>query len=255
MAGLLAELAQLLLEGGHFSQERAERGDRIGARLGHGAVGHVAPGPDARPHHPALLEAELVLFGLADDGGVELAAGGRLDEVADADHAVLLVDEGAHDQLAGRRDVRALEGGQRHHGRGEPALHVRGAAPVDPSVAQLAPEGWPRPLSGIAFRHDIRVAFQEEAAAAGALLADPGEDIWAAGGDLLHLDGQSLATEPSLDERRDLGLVRPRLAGTIDAGDADERARELDHLIRADLTEDAVEGAHRAGATPGGTTG
>src|SRR5258708_28551395 len=56
------------------------------SRLGHGAMGHVAPGPDARPHHPALLEAELVLFRLADDGGVRSEE--HTSELQSPDHLV-----------------------------------------------------------------------------------------------------------------------------------------------------------------------
>src|SRR5262249_52391534 len=117
------------------------------------------------------------------------------------------------------------------------------------------PERRPRPLRGIALRDHVGVPFEEEAAAPGALLADPGKDVGAAGRDILDFDGKAFATEPALDEGRDLGLVRPRLARPVHAGDADERAGELDQLLRVDLPEDAVERAHRAQIIPAERTG
>ncbi len=69
-AAARAEPPQPSLERGHLAQQSAERADRVHAGLGHRAVRHAPVRGHARPHHAALLEAQLVLLGLADDGGV-----------------------------------------------------------------------------------------------------------------------------------------------------------------------------------------
>src|SRR5256885_11958304 len=56
------------------------------------------------PDDPALLEAELVLLGLADDGRIQLAADRGRAEVLDAEHVPLFVHERAQDQAAAERD-------------------------------------------------------------------------------------------------------------------------------------------------------
>jgi hypothetical protein len=137
----LADPAQAALEGGRLAQERAESGDRVHPGLGHRAVRHAPVRGHARPHDPALLQAQLVLLRLADDGRRQLAAERALGQMPGADHVALLVHERAYHQAAGQPCIRALERGGGDHRGGQTALHVRGAAPVDPSVQQLGAEG------------------------------------------------------------------------------------------------------------------
>jgi hypothetical protein len=47
------------------------------------------------------------------------------------------------------------------------------------------------PLGGIAFRHDVRVALEEQALAA-ALFTEPGDDVRASGRDVLDLEVEPL---------------------------------------------------------------
>jgi hypothetical protein len=210
-------------------------------------MSHLAAHAEARPDDAALLEAQLVLLGLADDGGVELTADRGVDEVPHADHAVFLVDEGAHHELAPRRDPGADEGGGGDHGGGEPALHVGGAPPVDAAVHHLGPNGGQVQSGGIAFRHHVGMPFEEEAMPARRLLPDPPDDVRATRRHGLHFDPEALAPKPRLDERGDARLVGIGVTRAMHARDADQGSCQLDDLVGVDLGEERRQRGHWCG--------
>ena len=229
MGALAAELAETALERGHLLQQGAERGDGIHAGLGHRPVSHAPANGDPRPDDAALLETHLVLLRLADDRRAQRTADRGRAEVLDADHLPFLVDERAEYESPAERRPAALDGGRCDHHRGDAALHVGGAPSVDAPVGHLGGEGRMRPLGRIAFRDDVRVAFQKEAASA-FCLAEPGEHVGPAGRDLLHLEIKPLLGQPGFDVARDGRFGGRRISRTDDAGNANELSRELDEL-------------------------
>ena len=150
------------LELGQPGQELARGGDRVHAGVRHRPVRHAAVDGDARPEDALLLEAELVLLRLADDGGGDAAAEGRRGEVLRAGHRVFLVHQRGDHEPPGDRDPGAAHGGRGHHRGRQPALHVRAAPPVElpvldePAPRRMAPGG------GIALGHDVGVSLEAE---------------------------------------------------------------------------------------------
>jgi hypothetical protein len=257
VGGFRWRLRSQALECGCGGQQPAEPCDRVDARLGHRPMGHLAAHAKPRPDDTALLEAQLVLLRLADDRGIELAPDRRGAEVPHADHAVLLVHQRAHHQLAPQRHARPLDGRRSDHRGGQPALHVRGPPAVDPVVHEIGRERQVRPLGGIALGYHVGVALEEEATSAGAPFAEPADDVGSPRSDRLHLDREVLAPEPAFDEGGDLGLGRGGIPGPVDTRDADEGSRQLHHLVRIDLAEDLRQRGHsQSGAViRSGTTG
>src|SRR5262245_22062481 len=163
-----------------------------------------------RPHDAALLEAELVLLGLADDRRVELAPDRGRAQMLGADHVAFLVDQRADDEPAVERDAAALDRRRRHHPRRQAALHVGGAAPVDSAVDEIGAEGRMRPFGGVALGHDVGVTLEQKALAA-PLLTEPRDDVRASWSDLLDLELEPLLDEPRLDVTGDRFLAGARL--------------------------------------------
>ena len=235
-----AERAQAPLEPRDLGEQRAEGADRVHARLGHRAVRHPPADEDARPDDAALLEAQLVLLGLADDRGVELAAGRRRAEVLRAEHVALLVDQRADDELAAEGGAAPLDRRGGEHRGGEPALHVGRPASVDAPVHELGAEGRVRPLRRRALGDDVGVTLEQKALAA-PLLAEPGDDVRPARRDLVDLEREAFFPKEGLDAAGDRGLVGARLARPHDARDPDELARQLDELVGIDAGERSLE--------------
>ena len=257
MLALRAELAQTLLERGDLAQQRADARDGIHARFRHGAVCHAAAHGHARPHHAALLEAQLVLLGLADDRRVELAPDRGGAQVARADHVAFLVDERADDEPAPQVRAAPLERGGCDHRRRQAGFHIGGAAAIDAAVDQVGVERRVCPLGGIPLRHDVGVALEEQALAR-PLLAEHGEDVRPSGRHLVSFDVEAFPGEPAVDVVRDRSFGGGGIARANDAGNADEVTRECDDLVRVDAGEDVLHrDVHRlgAGATRAETTG
>ena len=150
------------LELGQPGEELPGGGDRVHAGVRHGPVRHAPVDGDARPQDPLLLETELVLLRLADDGRGDGAAEGRRGEVLRARHRVFLVHERGDHQPAGERHPGAAHGGRRHHRRRQPALHVRASPPVElPVLDETAPRRM-TPGGGIPLGHDVGVTLEAE---------------------------------------------------------------------------------------------
>src|SRR5215831_5055866 len=103
-------------------------------------MGHAAARRHTRPHHAALLETELFLLGLTDDGRVELAPDRRGTEMPGPEHVAFLVHERSNHEAAPERCVASLDGSRRYHGRRQTTLHVGGASTVDAPVHQICTE-------------------------------------------------------------------------------------------------------------------
>src|SRR5439155_15703284 len=149
------------------------------------------------PDDAALLEADLILLGLADDRRGQLASERRRAEVSHPEHVAFLVDERADDETSVERRAASLDRRPGDHRGREAALHVGGPAPVDPAVDQLGAERRVRPLARIALGDDVGVALEQEAWAPVAV-AEPGDDVGPSGRDLVDLDAEPLLSEPAL---------------------------------------------------------
>jgi len=196
-----AELAQLPLESG-IPSGRPSAGDGIGARLGHGH-GHVAPAR-IRAQPPLACSRKLVLFRLADDGGVELAAGGRLDEWRTPIIPSSSSTRAPTTSLPPGVSAARLKAPASPWPR-EPALHVRGAAPVDPP-SRSRREGGHVQSSASPPSH-IRVASRRRQRRPGPF--SPIRRGLGATGATPALRRKSFATEPSLDGRTDSASFAP----------------------------------------------
>ena len=208
---------------------------------------HAAVDRDARPDHAPLLEAQLVLLGLADDRRAEPTADRGRAQVLDPEHVAFLVDERADDEAAVERGGASLDGDGRDHRRRQAALHVRGSPPVDAAVDQLGAERRVGPLGGVPLGHDVGVAFEEQARTV-ARFAEPRDDVRPARRHLLDFEIEPVLAEPLLDVTGDGGLGGRRIAGPDHARDPDEIAGELDQLVSVDTGQRVFE---RRGAARG----
>ena len=153
---LLEQRAQVAVDRDQVARHRL---DGVDAEPRARSVGLFAVQRDLAPDRALVADADAVgAERLGDDQrvGDDQAL---LDEpaharVADADR--LLVGDGALDDPAG--PARASQGLDGDHLRGQAALHVGGAAAVDPAVAQLPAEGVRGPV--VADRDDVVVAVE-----------------------------------------------------------------------------------------------
>ena len=121
----------------------------------------LALGLDLGPPDAAMAEADAVLVErLGDDDVIDA----RLREVAlprqvgdAAEAAGFLVDRAGNLDGAGKIRVDLHEGFDRDDRGGEPALHVAGAAAIDPAVADDAGEGIDGPAVAGLDHVDMRV--------------------------------------------------------------------------------------------------
>ena len=234
MWALAAELPQAALEARKLVEQRAERRDRIHSGLRHRPVGHTPVNRHSRPHDAALLQTELVLLGLADDRRVELAPDRCRAEMLGPEHVAFLVDQRADDEPTVDRDAAALDGRRRHHRRRQTALHVGGAAPVDPAVPHMAPEWIERPPG--ARRHHVEMAVEVHVGMRRASRLGPDDVDARVGARVLRpaFRGVILDIEPARREPRadQTGTIEVVLARRVHRRHANERGREIDDLVR-----------------------
>jgi hypothetical protein len=134
--GVRAQARLLLgLERVDRAQEALQRHDRVHARVRHRAVRHHAVHVHVNAQGALLVQAQLELLGFADDRAVHLAGPSLGDEVFDARHHPLLVDDEAQAQASGEVGGGALQRGERRDGGGDAGLHVGAAAAVEPLAA------------------------------------------------------------------------------------------------------------------------
>src|SRR5581483_12481221 len=160
---------------------------------------------------------------LGDDRGIRAhAPQGRLR----ADRAELLVDDRGHDDVA----AQALTGrsGRRREARGEPALHVVRAAPVQAAAVQARAQGLGHPAEP----DRVEVAVEEERPAAAAP-AGGRDHVRTARGRLLDLDLEARPAGPGRDELRRLRLA-PAAEPPVHRVDLHEPLEQREDLHRGE---------------------
>ncbi len=127
----------------------------------------------------------------------------------------------------------------RPHRRGETALHVGRAAPVEPAVDDLAAERLLRPRAAVADRHDVDVRVERERAAAARARAARATISGCAGNVADGPTSQPSSSNPSVGEEvADEADAAPRLLG------------EVRRLLRLALGAEARSGRAAGPAAP-----
>ena len=207
--------------GGQVGVEAAgERGQRLGhvldgvvALLGHGAVGGDAVGSDAPTHGPLLGGDDLQLGRLAHHGRVDRRASFGHD--LRTDHHDLFAHGAGQAEVHGEVGIRrrCLEDVQ--HGR-HAALGIGRAAAVEAAVGDPRVEG----VGHWVQADGVEVALEHQGGAVAA--ADPGQQVGAAGLDVVHLDVGAGGAGEVGDVVGQLGLAGAALEAAVDAVDGDQ---------------------------------
>src|SRR5215208_7499210 len=141
----------------HRNYEPRGPRNRVDAALRHCPVRHPSAQGNLHPERAFLLYAELVLLGLADNGGVHSISVASLDERLDPGHHPLLVHRMTEYQPARERDTGVPNSTHSHYGRSQDPLGVAcptsiATAPIslhrtadDPSPPRFLPS--PRPCA------------------------------------------------------------------------------------------------------------
>ena len=247
---------------GQSREELARGGDRVDAGVGHRPVRHPAVDGDTRPEDTLLLEAELVLLRLADDGGGDAPAEGRARRSASR-RTSRLPRPRARRPSAARR-ARPRRGARRPPPPSPPP--ARPSCPRFPARRAARPRRDRSTANGARRRDRPRSRRRCDPRGRGSCPADgpvePADDVRAPRGDVLHLDREALAAEPGLDRAGDRALVGLGLAGPEDARDADQLGGEVDDLALGDLasrtrstgSRDISTGPAAGGGRGGATT-
>lgn len=197
-------------------------GDGVDAEVGLGAVGGFASGFDAPAEDAFAGDDAFELGGLGDDGGVGLQIFAEFDDAAEG---VFLVHDGGEPDLAEGRFAAGVDVGDGVHHGGEAGLVIDGAAAVELAIADDRIEG----VDGHAFDGDgVHVGLEDEAAG-GVEAGDAGDDVVAAGKDLLLPDLDAALLEEAADVGGHLFFAGAAIIGTVDAVDADEVGQGLEH--------------------------
>src|SRR5215211_3241542 len=208
-------------------------GDGVDAASGHRPVRHPAPHRDLDPQSALLLDAELVLLRLADDGTVHPFRVTPLDEAFDPGHHPLLVHRMAENDLARKRHSRVPDRRHRHNRRSQVPLRVARASTVDALPDPLTPERWMAPVLRPSLGHHVGVRLEEQGLPRPLALPDR-PDVRTPRRDLLRMDLETFALEVVRDEPGDAIFVASGFLGTVDARDADELLSEARQLLAVD---------------------
>lgn len=216
LAGL--EAVGVLFDGG---DEAGHLGDGVDAEVGLGAVGGPAMDGDAAAEDAFGGDDGAKLGGLGDDGGIGAEV---LAEADDAAIGVFFIHDGGEQDLAWRGDAGFFEGGEGVHHGGEAGLGIAGAAAIHAAIADDGVEGRDgHALDG----NGVRMGFEDEAAVR-IETGEAGDDVGAAGEDLLLPDLDAALLEKLADVGGDGALAGAAVIGGIDAVDADEICQGLD---------------------------
>ena len=245
---------ELWFEAPQRREQRQELLHGAHALLAHAAVGGEARHREAEHQRAGLGGDEAELRGLRDHGAVRRVAAQQRRQRARA--AVLLTHDAGHAQTAAQAQARLTDRASGLQRAGQAALHVHGAAAVDPAVAHGRVKGRRRPGRLLAHRHDVDVAVQHEVATAAPLPdpADHAERLVA-----LHLvapvrvSGQHVEVGLPLVDCQ-TGVSHPRGDGalcggfaSVEAGNGDQTSHQRDEGVDIEGVEGApLEGAQRA---------
>src|SRR5215211_2314936 len=213
--------------------EPCRPGDGVDAASGHGPVRHLAPHRDLDPQSALLLDAELVLLRLADDGAVHPFRVTPLDEAFDPGHHPLLVHRMAENDPAGKRHSRVLDRTHRHDRRSQVPLRVARAPPVDEIPYPLCLERRMPPVLRPPLGHHVGVRLEEQGLPRPLALPHR-PDVRTSRRGLLNVNLEALAREAVSYEARDAIFVAIGFLGTVDARDADELPGEARQLLAVD---------------------
>jgi hypothetical protein len=195
--------------------------NRVDDALRHCPVRHRSAQGNFHPERAFLLYAELVLLGLADNGGVHPFCVASLDERLDPGHHPLLVHGMTEYQPARERDTGVPNSTHSHYGRSQVSLGVACPAPVDAAPISLCTERRMVPVLRASFRHHVRVRLEEQGLPLTISLPH-GPHVRTARRDLLGFHLEARALQIVRGEPGDARLVSVRLFGAGDARDADK---------------------------------
>ena len=168
---------------------------------------------DAEVHEPALRRAQPELARLERDRHV--VRGRALDDLARAVADDLLVADDVEDDVAARPEPLLERNLGRPHRRGEAALHVRRAAPVEAPVDDIAAERLLRPRAAVADGNDVHVRVERERATASGT-GQPGDDQRMRRERRRRADVPAVELEPEVGEEvADEADAPPRLVGEV----------------------------------------
>ncbi len=228
------------LERTEHGEQVVERRDALAALAG---VGRPARDGEAERDRAGVGDHDVEVRRLRDDREIARRAGPDRGQRALA--AVLLAGHERDEELAAEpgRGPGRDERPDRPEDRRDAALHVAGAASVQPPVADLAAPRIGGPGGGVAGRHDVDVAGQDDPPAAGA--AHPADDDRQHGAlGLLAGPGRIGPDRGEVRERRlDRHPGRPEPLGQVgrdgllaagDARDPDDRPELVAEGVRVD---------------------
>src|SRR5215203_5397229 len=218
------------------------RGPRNGvdAALWHGTVRHRPTHGEFRPERALLAHAEMVLFGLADDGGVYSFRVAPLDERLDARHHSLFVHRMTEYQPARERDTRAPYCGYGDHGRSQVSLGVARSTPVDTASISVCIERRVVPVLRASLRHHVSVRLEEQGLPR-PLALPHGPHVLTARRNFFRFHPEPGSFEVISHKSRDACLVPILLFGPVDAGDTDEFLRQANEFLPLYLVQYILE--------------
>jgi hypothetical protein len=215
-----AQAPVVLLQRG---EELARLDDGVDAEFGSGAVRGAAVHHHVEPDETPMGDGEFEVARLGDDRSIRLETGGDLGR---AEGGVLLVGDAGDEDVAPEPLPPRAVGGDHH--RRHPALHVEGAAAVEPAVAHDRIEC----VALVARRRHRVVVSVEHQRAAAAAAAGNADDRGPAGMILDPVHLEAARGEPGGAEICDPAL--PGAAGNeigIDGIDADEFRQKSDRVV------------------------
>ncbi|MCD6054042.1 MAG: hypothetical protein K0Q96_1234 [Rubrobacteraceae bacterium] len=207
--------------------------NRVDAALRHCPVRHRSAQGNFHPERALLRDAELVLLGLADNGGVHSYCVASLDERLDSGHHPLFIHRMTEYQPASERGTGVPNSTHGNYGRRQISLGVACPAPVDTLSIFLCTERRMIPVLRVSFRHHVRVRLEEQGLPLTISLPH-GPHVRTARRDLLGFHLETRALQVVCDEPGYARLVSVKLFGTVDARDADEFSCQVHEFLAVD---------------------
>ena len=171
----LARPLQLL----QLGEQQTRVGDRIDADVVAASVRGAAPERNIEPRESTVSWTDREPRWLGDDRGFR--SDPRRQQSAHAEAFILLVDDRSDQDLS--IPIRCGDGNGGGAHRGQPALHIGGAAPVNPVIAKV---GGKRIVNHALDAHYIKVTIEHECRCIA--WSNARHDIRAPGSNVRHLD-------------------------------------------------------------------
>src|SRR5215212_1884102 len=220
--------------------EARRPGDGVHAAQRHRPVRHLSAEGDLDAQSALLLDAELILLRLADDGAVHPLSASPLDEALDPGHHPLLVHRMAKDEFAAQWYSRVFDRLDGNNRRRQVPLRIARPPPVDAFPYLLGPERRMLPVRGPSLGHHVSVRLEEQGLA-GPLTLPHRPHVRTPRRYLLCADFEALALEVVNEKAGDMGLVAVVFLETVDARDADELLHQARQLFAVDTSQHRIE--------------